>query len=567
MRHLVVPGLLALLAGLILLPLGVLVLGSFLSEPPRALHVDWSGLTLGNYAAVFTQRGFAGVLATTFGAAVIGTMGAVAIGCCLAWLSARSDVPGRRMIDATALLPMFIPPLVGAFAWEILGSPRSGILNILMRAAGIPLTLNLYSLGGIGFTFAIYYAPYIYLFTVAALRNMDATMEEASAMSGAGRWQTLRLVTLPLVAPAILSASLLVFVLLIELFAIPAVLGQPANLHFLSVQIWDLIGFSPPRVNQASALGVLMLLLTVALVLIQHRVLARRSFVTVSGRGQRLRPVSLGALRWPLAALALCYVVIAVLLPYLALAFVALRTNVFFSTVTAMADTTKLSLDQFADVLSDPVITGSLRNSLAVSLSTTLLGCLLYFTIAYTVHRTRLRGRRLLDIVAVLPIAIPGLIIGLGYLWSWISIPVGLYGTIWIIILAYVSQFAPQGVRAITGSLVQIHPELEESARLSGAGFLYTLRRVVLPLAWPGLLAAMILLFVLSFRELATALFLYTANTQLFSLAMFDLWQRGSVGLVAAMALIQSCILLVLVVGGQLLRARAPADQAAAIGR
>jgi iron(III) transport system permease protein len=188
-----------------------------------------------------------------------------------------------------------------------------------------------------------------------------------------------------------------------------------------------------------------------------------------------------------------------------------------------------------------------------------LVGCVLYFTIGYIVHRTRLRGRRILDILAILPIAIPGIIIGLGYLWSWITLPIGLYGTLWIIILAYVSQFAPQGVRAISTSLVQIHPELEESSRLSGAGFLYTLRRVVVPLAWPGILAAMILLLVLSFRELATALFLYTSNTQVFSLTMFDFWLRGSTGLVAVMALLQSVILLVLVIAGQRLR-REPAS-------
>ena len=156
-----------------------------------------------------------------------------------------------------------------------------------------------------------------------------------------------------------------------------------------------------------------------------------------------------------------------------------------------------------------------------------------------------------------MPVAIPGLIIGLGYLWSWISIPIGIYGTLWIIILAYVSQFSPQGVRAIAGSLVQIHPELEESSRICGAEFLYTLRRVVVPLAWPGILAAMILLLVLSFRELATALFLYTSNTEVFSLVMFDLWQRGSTSLVAVLALIQSCVLLVLVVAGQWIRREA----------
>jgi iron(III) transport system permease protein len=549
-----VVALLVLLIVLIVVPVMVLVAGSFLSEPPRALHFDWSGLTVGNYVEVLTRGEFPSLLATTIGAALLGTAGAMVIGSGLAWLTVRTDVPGRRGLEALAIMPMFVPPLVGAFAWEILASPRSGILNIVLRALGVPNLINIYSFGGIGFVFAIYYAPYVYLFVAAALRNMDAALEEASAMCGASRLRTAVKVTLPLVSPALLSAGLLVFVLLIELFAIPAVLGEPGSVHFISDRIWELIGFAPPKVNQASALGVLMLVITVTLVMIQHRVLSRRSFVTVAGKGLKPQTVPLGAARWPLSILGFAYIVFVVLLPYAALLFIALRKNLFFSTLTAIADPSKLSLEQFSVALSDPVVQMSLKNSLLVSLATVGLGSILYFAVAYTVHRTRLSGRRALDIIAVLPVAVPGLIIGLGYLWSWITFPIGIYGTLWIIIFAYVSQFSPQGVRAIAGSLVQIHPELEESSRLCGAGFAYTLRRIVVPLAWPGILSSMILLLVLSFRELATALFLYTSNTQVFSLTMFDFWLRGSTSLVAVMALVQAAILLIFVVIGQRIR-------------
>ena len=546
--------LLILLSVLIVLPVGVLVIGSFLSDAPRALHFDWTGLTLTNYRDVLAADRFAALVAATLGVALAGTVGAVVLGAGMSWLAVRTDVPGRRALDVVAVMPLFVPPLIGAFAWDILASPRSGILNIVLRSSGVPVRLNIYSFAGIGFTYAIYYAPYVYLFAAAALRNMDATLEEAAAMSGAGRVRVLRQITLPLVAPALLSSGLLVFVLLLELFAIPAVLGEPGGLHFVAVRIWDLIGFSPPKVNQASALGVLMLVTTVVLVLVQQRVVARRSYVTVSGKGQRVRPVTLGAARWPAAVVAFGYLLLVVILPYAALLFIALRKNIFFSSLAAMANPAQLSLAQFGVALSDPVVVGTLWNSLAVSAGTTLIGSVLYFTVSYIVNRTRLPGRRALDLVTVLPVAIPGIIIGLGYLWSWISLPVGLYGTLWILILAYVSQFAPQATRAIAGSLVQIHAELEESSRLCGAGLVTTLRRIVVPLARPGIVSAMILLFVLSFRELATALFLYTSNTQLFSLAMFDFWQRGSTGLVAAMALIQSAILLAVVLLGQLLR-------------
>lgn len=549
--RLLVPGLIAILSFLVILPIGVLVLGSFLSEPPRALQFDWSGLTFSNYVSVLTNEGFPTLLRNTITAALIGTAGAALIGTALAWLAIRTDVPARGLFEAVAIMPMFVPPLVGAFAWDMLASPRSGIINILLRSIGVQSTLNIYSVGGIGFVFAIYYAPYVYLFVSAALRNMDPTLEEAAAMCGAGRFRTITRITLPLVAPALLSSALLVFVLLIELFAIPAVLGEPGNVHVISVRLWELIGFAPPRVNEASALGVLLLTLTVTLVIIQYRVLARRSFVTVAGKGLRPQVVPLGIARWPLALAGLAYLLFVVLLPYATLLFIAMRKSLFFSNVTQMMNTSQFSVQQFAVTLGDPVIQKAFTNSLLVSLGTVAIGSVLYFAVAYVVHRTRLPGRRALDMIAVLPVAIPSLIIGLGYLWSWISLPIGIYGTLWIIILAYVAQFSPQGVRAISGSLIQIHPELEESARVSGAGFAYTLRRVVIPLAWPGILSSMILLLVLSFRELATALFLYTTNTQVFSLAMFDFWARGSVQMVAVMAIFQSFVLLILVLVGR----------------
>jgi len=550
----VVATLLALLGVLIVVPVLTLVVGSFLSSPPRALRFDWSGLTLANYREVIAQGGFEALLATTLAAALIGTAGAVAIGTVLAWLAVRTDVPGRRLLEIVAIMPMFVPPLVGAFAWDILASPRSGIMNIVLRALGLPDVVNIYSFGGVGFVFSIYYAPYVYLFVAAALRNMDPAYEEAAAMSGAGRARAVVGITLPLVAPAVLSSGLLVFVLLIQLFAIPAVLGEPGGMHFMSVRIWELIGFAPPKVNQASALGVLLLVITVALVLVQYRVLGQKSFVTVTGKGLRPQPVALGGARWLLAALGFGYIVFVVLLPYAALLFIAVRKNLFYATLPAITDPAQLSFQHFAVAFADPVVRLSLANSLTVSLATLLVGSVLYFAVAYTVHRTQLPGRRALDLVAVLPVAIPGLIIGLGYLWSWISFPIGIYGTLWIIILAYISQFSPQGVRAISGALVQIHPELEESSRLCGAGFGYTLRRIVVPLAWPGILSAMILLLILSFRELATALFLYTSSTQVFSLTMFDFWLRGSTNLVAVMALVQTVILVLMVVIGQRIR-------------
>jgi iron(III) transport system permease protein len=543
-----------LVAILIVLPIGTLLLGSFLSSPPRALHVDWSGLTLRNYADVFLDRTFPALLGLSLGAALTGAFGALVIGTSLAWLAVRTDIPGRRLLEAAAVAPLFVSPLIGAFAWEILGSPHSGIVNIVARSIHLPGLINTYTFGGICFVFAIYYAPYVFLFASAALRNMDPVLEEAVAMCGASRFRAAIDVTFPLIAPALMSAALLVFVLLVELFSIPAVLGPGARLNFLAVEIWNLIGDAPPKIGDASALGVVLLVITATLVVIQRRVIGSRSFVTVAGKGLRASPIPLRKLRIPCAVAGFAYVAIGVVLPYLTLIFIALRKSLYFSSVAEIADPHRFNPAQVLRILGDTVVQNALRNSLLVGAGTMVFGCAFCFALAYVINRTRLPGRTLLDALATLPIAVPGLIIGLGFLWAWISLPIGIYGTLWIIIFAYVAQFTPQGMRAIAAALIQIHPELEEGSRISGAGVLTTLRHVVLPLAWPGIFSALVLLFVLSFRELATALFIYTSNTTIFSVAMFDLWSRGSTSTVAVMALVQAVILLGFVAAGQAIR-------------
>ncbi|GGE38236.1 ABC transporter substrate-binding protein [Agaricicola taiwanensis] len=548
------PLFLLVLAVLILLPVLVLVVGSFLAEPPRAFQFDLSTASLANYYEVLRDPEFAEMVYNTIVAAIIGTVGAVLVGLSLAWVSSRTNTPGRKFIEYSAVLPMMVPPLVGAFAWDILGSPQSGMLNVLLRSAGIDMGFSIYTMWGICLVFVIYYSPYVFLFTNAALKNADASLEEAASMCGASRLRVILQITLPLVLPAILSAALMVLVLLIEIFAIPAVLAETANIKFISVQIWKMIGFAPPKVNQASALGVMLITITVVLVLIQQKLTSKQSFVTVSGKGSRPRVMEFGWTKWIFTILSLTYIFIAVVLPLISLLYVSVKGSLFFSSAEQMLDTSDFTTTYYSDVLADPVISHSMINTLLVCGGTVGLGVFLYFAVAYLIHKTNLKGRRMLDIISVLPVAVPGMIIGLGYLWSWISIPIGLYGTLMIIILAYISQFTPQGSRAIGASLVQIHRELEESSRMSGAGFTYTLRRIVFPLALPGIFAAITLLLVLSFRELATALFLYTAKTQVFSLVMLDLWLRGSTNYVAVLAILQVCVLLVIYVLGNALK-------------
>ncbi|MGH3662294.1 MAG: ABC transporter permease [Micromonosporaceae bacterium] len=550
-RSLFVIGMAVVLGCLIVVPVALLVLGSFLQEPPRAFSLDFDGAGLRSYVAVLTDPQFPELVRTTLVASVLGTAGAVVLGSILAWLVTRTDVWGRRLLAGAAITPLFLSPLVAAFAWDLLASPKAGLLNIAIRSTGLNLTLNVYSLTGIVFVFAYCYSPYVYLFVSASLRNMDASLEEASQISGAGRLETMRRVTLPLAMPALLSSSLLVLVLLIQLFSIPAILAGPADLDFVSVRIWELVGAAPPRTNEASAFGVLLIVTTFLLVYAQNRMLKKRSYVTVGGKTTAPRRIKLGWTRLVWSAFAVSYVVVAVALPYTALVISGLRTSPFYTDLASLFDPSQFSFDQVSETLEDAVIQAAIGNTIIVSLATVILGSVLYFTVSYTVHKTDLRGRQALSYLTTLPVAIPGLIIGLGYVWAWITVPVGIYGSVVIIVLAYVSQFAPQGVRATTGTLMQIHPELEESSRVSGAGLATTIRRIVLPLSRHGILAGMVLMLVLSARELATALFLYTPDSRILSVTLFDFYSRGYTSPVAILSIVQSLVLMVLILASQ----------------
>jgi iron(III) transport system permease protein len=561
--------LLAILTFLIVVPVGLLVVGSFLRHPPAALALDFAGAGIANYVAVLSSPGFGGMLLTTFGTAILGTAGAAVIGTVLAWLVTRTDVRARRLISISAMVPMFLSPLVGAFAWDQLASPQSGLINLAIHSIGLDFTFNIYSVPGIAFVFAIYYAPYVYLYVSATLKQMDPILEEASQIVGAGQIRTLFKVTMPLALPAILSSSLLVLVLLIQLFAVPGVLAGPGHLNFISLQIYQLVGSAPPQTNQASALGVLLIIFTVALVILQARLLKGRSYVTVAGKSTQPRQLKLGRLRWFWTVIGLFYVVLAVVLPYVTLIIVGLRKSPYYSTLDQALNPSMFSFAQIGTLFENELVVKSLTNTLVVGVATCAIGIILYFAIAYVVNRTRLPGRGAMSFLSTLPVAIPGIIIGLGYLWSWITLPGGLYGTIWIIVLAYISQFAPQGVGAMKGSMMQIHPELEESSRISGAGPLATIRRVVVPLSRPGTSAAMILLIVLSTRELATALFLYTSQSSILAVTMFNFYQRGLINSMAILAIVQSLVMAALVLLSQLVgrQGRSPVSSGQSVGQ
>jgi iron(III) transport system permease protein len=539
--------LLAILAFLVIYPVLMLLLGALTDTNPVIDGFGVFRLSLHNFVTVLSNPNVGEALINTLIACGGGTAVAVVIGLAFSWIVVRTNTPCKRFIAAASMLPLFAPPLVAGVAWVILGSPKTGLINTFIKWMGFDWRIDLYTLSGLVFVFGIYYAPYVYMFTASALRNMDPSLEEASEVAGASAFATLFSVTFPLIMPAIISGMLLSFIVMLGIYGIPAVLGAPNDINVLTTYIFKLTNWSPPLYNTAAAVAVLLMVVTGGLVYLQQKVVAGRSYTTVAGKAFRPRNLDLGPWRWLTFGLAVVYIVVVVVLPLLALIVAAFRKFMFIRDLTSLFDLRQYSLMHFTSIFENPLTLRSIYNAVEVGIITAAVGGLLAFAIGYTIHRTQVAGRRSIDLLSTLPVAIPGLVIGVAYLWAWIGLPGGLYGTIWILALAFIARFMPDTVKALSTSFLQIHRELEEAAWVCGKGMLGTIRTIVLPLASPGVIAAMTLLFVLAIRELGSSLFLYTSNTMVMSVLLLDYYEGGNIGKTAAFSLVQTVLLGVLI--------------------
>ena len=539
--------LLAVLSFLVIYPTLMLLLGALTGSNPVVDGYHWTDASLDNFLTVLANPNVHAALGNSLIVCTGGTIIAVGIGLLFAWIVVRTDTPGRRFVAAASMLPLFVPPLVAGVAWSILGSPKTGLVNAILAKIGLDWRINLYSMSGIIFVFGVYSAPYVYMFTASALRNMDPALEEAAEISGAGPVRTLFTVTFPLILPAILSGMLLSFIVMLGIYGVPAVLGAPSNISVLTTYIFQLTSWSPPRYSTAAAVALILMLVTGALVWLQQRLLTGRSFTTVAGKAFRPRALRLGPWRWLTLALAVVYLFVVVVLPTLALMVAAFRKFLFIRDIPSLFDEKQYSWIHFQRLFANQVTINSIINTMEVAVVTAILGGLLAFAIGYTVTRTRLPGRRAVDIISTIPVAIPGLVIGVAYLWAWIGLPGGFYGSIWILAFAFIARFLPDTVKALSSSLMQIHRELEEAAWICGRGTLSTIGSIVLPLARPGVVAAMTLLFVLAIRELGSSLFLYSSGTIVMAVQLLGYYEGGNISVTAAFSLVQMIILAVLI--------------------
>ncbi|HKW54801.1 MAG TPA: iron ABC transporter permease [Stellaceae bacterium] len=522
-------GVLALvLCVLVLLPLGWLL---------------WYGLTdkagaptLANFARLASERAFVGPFLTTIGIA----LGVSALSCIvatpLAWLVARTDMPGHRSVRLLVMASFVTPPFLGAIAWEILAAPNSGLLNQWYRTLfdldPYAHLFDIYSVEGLTFVMACYAFPYVFVLMANALERIPAELEDASAILGGGRWLTFRRVSLPIVLPSLLAGALVAFLQAMTQFGAPAILALPAGFHVITTKIWSLFQY-PPDPHLAAAASLPLLLLTLLLLRGQHWLLKGRGFTVIGGKSGAPRRIALGAWRWPALLFALVIVALPVLLPYTAL----LKTAVV-RTVSEPLTWSALTLRNFRFVFTEFSATRlALANTFILGALSATAGTALALVVAFLSVRRLLPGARLLGFLATAPAAIPGIVLGVGLFLAYTRPPFVLYGTLMILLLAFVTIELPAAYQQLQAALGGLHQELEEASRILGASRLTALRHITAPLLRSSVVATWCFIFIGAIRELSATIMLTTANTKLVSVIIYDLNESGDLGAISVLGI------------------------------
>jgi iron(III) transport system permease protein len=543
----------AAVAWLALVPLVFLLWQSILTPQTAAKPAQF---TLDNFRTAYlsadTARLFFNSVQFASGAALL----ALFVGTGLAWMNERTNTPFKSLFFALTIIPLVIPGILFTVSWIMLASPKIGLLNLALQKLfdTDAVFINIYTMTGMIWVDGLHYSPMAFLLMTAAFRSMDPSLEEQAAMSGASLLQTARRITLGLAWPAALASLLILFVRSIESFEVPALLGLPVGIHVYTSSIYQAIHEYPSQVGLASAYAVTLLLLTSLGIYAQTRLSGSGArYSTVTGKGFRPRTIDLGNWRYATAAIFIVYFAIIVLLPFLVLVWSSLQK---FYSVPSWAALRRVSLDSYRAVLDYPQFGETVWNSVVLALGSATMVMLLSAVISWIVVRTKVPGRWLLDNVASLPLVFPGLVLGLAIMVCYLTVDIGIYGTLWIIFIAYVTRFLPYGMRYNSTSMLQIHKELEESAAMSGASWSMTFRRVVLPLLQPGLLAGFIYVMIVSIRELSSAILLYSPGTEVVSIMIWELWQNGQYVELSALGVMLIIALFCLVTLAQLLSRR-----------
>ena len=542
------PGFVAVIWGALGVALFVLVLYPLLWLVIRALEpASGGGLTLANFAVAFgTPRYLTAILNSLILATGVGLVDLV-IAVPIAWAVVRTDMPLKGLVRASVIGAFITPGFLGAIAWTLLASPHAGWLNqgwVALTGAGAGL-FNIYSMSGLIFIVSLYTYPYVFLFTATSFELMSSEMEDAAAILGARMWRVVRVVTIPLVLPGVIAGFIMAFLEAIADLGAPLLISVPARFQVITSQLFQFFQF-PSKVEVAAAFSLPLLLITGGLLFLQRRLLARKTFATLTGKGAAQRTVRLGG--WRYVALGWCLLVAALSLFLPGLTLLSAATAKAWARGWSLHN---LTLENFRFILVEhPTTPGAILNSFLFSIAAATAAVLIAFLTAYVVNRRLFRGAWLLGYTAMMPYVIPGIVLAIGFLAAYTRPPFSRYGTAWIMIFAFTSRFLPIAYTNSDAALKSIHPELEDAARIAGAGRLLTLSEVTLPLIKRGILGGWLLVLIAGLRELSTAIFLFSANTKVMSTVLIDLSEEGDFERLAALGIVMLVLTLGLVVLG-----------------
>jgi iron(III) transport system permease protein len=524
-------GVVLILLWLIVIPLGQMVLNSFRTGHPAAP----GPFTFKNYLVAYTSPLTYRMILNTLVFAAGGTAVTTVIALLFAWLLERTDMPLQNLCWSLLLIPLAMPGLLFSMAYVFLLMPQSGLLNVFLRAAlsyfGVELSegpINIYSLGGMIFLDGVRGVTTVFLMVAGAFRIMDPAMEEASFASGAKNWATLKRVTLPVLRPALLAAVLYEFASSMESFEAPLILGLPGRVYVYSTMIYISTRDAIPNYGLGAAFGASYFLLSLGLVYFYQRATIRQSerFATVGGKGYRPHRIKLGRWRYPALALFTSYFFLAVVLPLGVLVWTSLLPSYQPPSRAALA---RVHWGNYRMILTEPAILRATWNTLVITFAAATATVALAFAVSWLVVRARLRGAMTLDGLVFASHALPGVVIALSFIFLYLQPPLrslGLYGSVWIVVLALITQYVSFASRTTNAAIMQIHKELEEAGEVSGASRLRVLWQITFPLIRPAFVAAWIWVAAHAVRAFSIPLMLAGRDSRPVAVMLWHLWDE-----------------------------------------
>ncbi len=543
LKFFILVGCVFIVAYLALIPLGMLLFNSVRSAPPGEKGAFF---TIKNYLEAYLDPEFFPLLKNSFIFAIGSCLLTFFLGTSLAWLYERTNTPFKKIFAVMALIPFIIPGILSTISWILLLSPKIGLVNLfLMKLFHLEKSpLSIYSLAGMIWAHGVHGYPLVFLMMAASFRSMDMALEESSTMSGSGTLSTLYHITLPLMRPAFFSVMLIKFIRSLEAFEVPALVGLPAGIEVFTSKIYLAIHQYPSNFGLAGSLAVTTLFFSAVGVFLYRRATGKvQKFATVTGKGFRPRLIDLGRLKYLTCIFCIIFFFVTICLPIFILIWSSFTP---FYEVPSLEALSKFSFKNYLFVFNYPTTLRAFRNSIFLMLLTATLTMLLTSVIAWIAVKSRIKGRGLLDALTFLPIAFPGIVLGVSLIYVYLTLPIPIYGTIWIILLAYITKFMPFGIRTTTSTIIQIHTELEEASAMSGGSWGYTFFKITLPLLIPGFMAGWIYIAMVSLRELSTSILLYSYGSEVLSIVVFDLWEGGQYPTLCAMGLIMVVLLILL---------------------